>query len=384
MSNRLESSQLLKTANEAVREPAIVKRPDRQSISAPGVSVVICCHNSAARLPETLAHLSRQQLKGGVEAEVIVIDNASTDRTAEIARECWPHDCAIPLRVINEPKLGLSHGRARGFKESQYELVCFVDDDNWVCPDWIEVVAATMLKHPEVGACGGFIDSVCEAAPPWWFERYKSSYAPEAQGPPEGGDVTHQRFLMGAGLTIRKSAWEQIMNDGFNFLLVDRQGTQLTAGGDHEICHAICLAGWRLWYEPRLRLWHYLPAARLNWSLLRRQARGAGKCEAGLDPYRFALQELHGTKSGIPKLQELIKQSWHWQILLAIRYMAPHPLKLITSLYWLWEGDYHVIWLERQIGRLSGLLEKRKTYKLDFHRIRRAPWVNKAYGDAKG
>ncbi len=200
------------------------KERDSNQRPLEGVSVVVCCHNSAERLPQTLAHLAAQQVGSEILSEVIVIDNASTDSSAQVARECWPQDCAVPLRVIHEPQLGLSYARIRGFKESRYEFVCFVDDDNWVCPEWIQIVAETMTQHPEVGACGGFIDSVCEATPPQWFERHKSSYAPGAQGQEEGGDVTWRRFLMGAGLTIRKSAWQHIFDNGFTFLLVDRQG----------------------------------------------------------------------------------------------------------------------------------------------------------------
>jgi len=52
----------------------------------PGVSVIICCYNSVKRLPVTLAHLKSQVVFGQIPWEVIVIDNASTDRTAEVAK----------------------------------------------------------------------------------------------------------------------------------------------------------------------------------------------------------------------------------------------------------------------------------------------------------
>src|ERR1700730_6467372 len=116
-----------------------------------GVSVVICCHNSAQLLPQTLSHLAAQELTDVV-WEVIVIDNASTDETARVARESWPPGNPAPMRVINEPQLGLSYARWCGFKEARYEFVCFVDDDNWVCPGWVRTVSEVMTTHPEVGA----------------------------------------------------------------------------------------------------------------------------------------------------------------------------------------------------------------------------------------
>src|SRR5260370_5744265 len=77
-----------------------------------GVSIVVCCHNSERLLPETLARLAAQQFtRPAPTCEVIVIDNASTDRTSSVARASWPTECTIPLRVASEPKLGLASAR---------------------------------------------------------------------------------------------------------------------------------------------------------------------------------------------------------------------------------------------------------------------------------
>src|SRR6266516_3860790 len=82
-----------------------------------GVSVVICCHNSAQRLAKPLAHLAVQQVPQGIPWEVILIDNASTDGTADFATAHWPATASAPLRVISEPRLGLTHARECGFRE---------------------------------------------------------------------------------------------------------------------------------------------------------------------------------------------------------------------------------------------------------------------------
>src|SRR6266568_2014628 len=94
-----------------------------------GVSVVICCHNSAKRLAATLAQLVAQRVPSEIPWEVIVIDNASTDGTAQVAAACWPAVNCVPLRIISEPRLGLTYARQRGFREAKYEFISFVDDD---------------------------------------------------------------------------------------------------------------------------------------------------------------------------------------------------------------------------------------------------------------
>jgi len=81
-----------------------------------GVSIVICCHNSARLLPKTLSHLKRQRVPDGLSWEVVIVDNASTDDTGRIARGCWAEGGPVCLRVIREPRLGLSYARERGFR----------------------------------------------------------------------------------------------------------------------------------------------------------------------------------------------------------------------------------------------------------------------------
>jgi hypothetical protein len=249
-----------------------------------------------------------------------------------------------------------------------------VDDDNWLFPEWVNTVAEVMSQHPDVGACGGLIEAVCESTPPSWFERFKSCYAPGSQGQEEGGDVTWRGFLMGAGLTIRKSSWEPLKEKGFKFLLSDRKGKSLSAGGDHELCLALCLAGWRLWYEPRLRLQHFLPATRLDWHFLRRQTRGAGMCEAGLAPYRFALQPVGQESNLIKRGLRRMRERWLWQTLRSIRYLVRQPMKLILSSRYTFEGDPNILWVEQQIGLFWGLIDMRKTYNSNVRDIRNASW----------
>ena len=124
-----------------------------------GVSVVICCHNSLSRLPATLAHLKAQHVGGRIPWEVIVVDNASTDATSAVALDHWRKDAPTTLRVVGEPRLGLTHARERGFLEAKCEIVSFIDDDNWVCPNWIELVSEIMTNHPDMAACGGLTEA---------------------------------------------------------------------------------------------------------------------------------------------------------------------------------------------------------------------------------
>lgn len=330
-----------------------------------GISVVVCCHNSAQRLPQTLTHLAAQQVHEGLQWEVIVVDNASMDETSQVALNCWPADRPALLRVVCEPRLGLSYARHRGLAEAEYEIVSFIDDDNWVCSNWVQLVAEVMSQHPDIGACGGFSEPVCEVSPPQWFNIYKECYAIGSQGE-EAGNITGTRGIFwGAGLSVRASAWQQLIDKKFKFLLVDRQGTTLGAGSDSELCYALRLAGWRLWYEPRLRMRHFIPIKRLKWTYLRRICRGFGASSVGLAPYIHAL---HRKTDGHAVR---IKQIWYWQVLATLITLSRSPLKLVQALLNDMEGDPEVLSLEGQLGKLFELMQRRRMFDLSFSEVSR-------------
>ena len=106
--------------------------------------------------------------------------------------------------------------------------------------------------------------------------------------PPDwsAGDVTDTRgWLWGAGLSIRRAAWNQITGAGWRWRLTGRQGEALSSGEDLELAVALRTAGWRLRYEPALRLKHHLDPHRLTWSYLRRLMRQVGAASVLHDLY---------------------------------------------------------------------------------------------------
>jgi len=329
-----------------------------------GVSIVVCCHNSARLIPETLAHLAVQKFSlPAPPCEVIVVDNASDDRTADVAAASWPRNSAIPLRVVREPTLGLTSARIRGIAEAKYEIVCFVDDDNRVSADWIDTVSTVMSDHPEVGACGGQVEAVSDVTLPDWFARFQNYYAVGQQAG-EAGDVTETRgYLWGAGLCLRKQAWRALAEKEFSFVLSDRKGRALSAGGDAELCYALRLTGWRLWYEPKLRMQHFLPAARLQWDYLRRVSRGFGAATTGIDAYEMVI---HAEPDGF--IQNL-RRTWGWQTLATIKWLLRTPFKLVAASVSPMEGDADVLKVENLWGRLLELIRNRGNYVSNRERV---------------
>ena len=178
-------------------------------------------------------------------------------------------------------------------------------------------------------------------------------------------DITDSRgYLWGAGLCLRKTAWATLAENKFDFLLSDRSGESLSSGGDAELCYALRLSGWRLWYEPRLTMQHYLPASRLTWSYLRRLSRAFGAATAGFDSYDMA-------QSARPAVSaQALRRTWGWQTFATIRYLLRKPIKLVRASIGSMEGDADALRVENLWGRLLELLRHRRIYISNQHKLR--------------
>jgi hypothetical protein len=130
------------------------------------------------------------------------------------------------------------------------------------------------------------------------------------------------------------------------------------------------LAGWRLWYDPRLKLRHFVPAGRLNWGYLRRLHRGFGAATVGHDPYFFAL----GANGTAKPKSEWFGKMWKWAAFRTLQDLRRQAFKFHRSLWSELEGDGEVLEIESQIGRLSELIRKRNKYDLDIRNVCEAKW----------
>jgi glycosyltransferase involved in cell wall biosynthesis len=330
-----------------------------------GVSVVICCHNGAARLPATLAHLKAQRA-GDTLWELILVNNASTDDTGETARRCW-QDIPIPFRIVNEARLGVRFARERGLAEARYAFVGFVDDDNWVSPEWVATANEILSCDSSLGAVGSIREPECEVPAPDWFEHFHSAYAIFT-------DSEFKRlkrsptFLPTAGLCVRKAAWERLVRDGFCTQVPSRVAKNLQGGEDTELTIALRLGGWRLETSSRLRIKHFMPRARLNWAYLRRLLRANGNSDVWLDAYsEHSLWMEAGPR-------RWLSESWWFQLARTQVKLACRPWSLLAALTSMGEGRYDVIEFERLLGRTLGLLSLRHRYRALRRSVREAPW----------
>lgn len=146
------------------------------------VSVVIPCHNAAQYVRESVETALRQTVSP---LEVLVIDDASTDGSANLVRS------VLRARVISLAHGGVSNARNHGLSSSSGEFVLFHDADDRLLPDAIEAGLRAFELHPECGFVYGFakqIDGTGEpiptTEPQWIAASYETLLAGSPPVPP--------------------------------------------------------------------------------------------------------------------------------------------------------------------------------------------------------
>ena len=322
-----------------------------------GVSVVIPCYNSSKRLRDTLFHLARQKVPNNIKWEVIIVDNASTDDTAEIAHRLWyEFNTKTDFKVVKQPIQGLSAARRKGFESAHYEYIIFCDDDNWLQEDYVRLAYDIMESNQEIGALGGRGVAECEIKPSEWFYDFQQYYAVGTQNE-YSGDITEKKgYVYGAGSVIRKSAWINLMEKEFSFLLTGRKGTSLSSSEDSELCYALRLLGYKIWYDERLTFKHFMTKKRLSWEYFLKLVSGANESAAINKAYRHALSA-DGFTRDHPSRFFWIKESINTGKNILRNYWSIRRLKTEER-----EGHPALKNYYQQIGRLRGWLKIRSKF----------------------
>ncbi|MBC6697793.1 glycosyltransferase [Hymenobacter puniceus] len=293
-----------------------------------GVTFLICTHNGATRLADTLRHIAAQQVTNGIAWEVLIVSNASSDNTIEVAlnlRETL--HIQVPFRVLEEPVAGKENALIRGFNEAAYEYIVIIDDDNWIAPNYLELVNEIMSAHPEIGVLGAHAEGMFEITPPAWFEQFQAVYAVGPQNGGQNGPLpAHEGYLYGAGSVVRKSAWQKLLEHGFRFTTSTKRGKIIVSGEDVELGDALQLAGYKLWYDDRLRFKHFMFKERLTWNYLMRIGQGTASSQLTSIVYYFIFRYPGLTES---KFRFLYNKRLVW---LAAQ-MAKQPGNLLNAAF---------------------------------------------------
>jgi len=322
-----------------------------------GISVIICCYNSEQKIEQTLIHLAQQNLSPNTIAEIILVNNKSTDHTIAKARVIWNQlNNPFNLIVVDEPNPGLNHARKTGIQNSTSEFIIFCDDDNWLERNYLETVLSYFNANPSISILGGVGEAVFEHQKPWWFDQFYHGYAVGKQLPAEG----YLNTVYGAGMAVRKKILTSKKFNELPFLLSDRKGAELSAGGDSEICLRARLLGHHIFFTEKLKFKHFLTDKRLTWKYLKRLHLGFAHSAIVLDLYDMVLHN-----RPLPKLYWLKKSFLYFGR--TIKYTTLNlgilfgndegKIKAINLNDWFFLAHKY-LWYNSQVNEKYGLISK--------------------------
>lgn len=157
------------------------------------VSVVIPAFNEEAYIGSCLESLGRQSRPP---AQIIVVDNNSTDQTAAIARR-------LGATVVAEPRQGISFARNRGFDLASGDIIARCDADSRLPSDWIKQIEANFHSHGLAGLTGPcvFYDGP---------SRFTLGYLHRLAVFQGSRRILGHDVLYGSNMAITSSAWQQV------------------------------------------------------------------------------------------------------------------------------------------------------------------------------
>jgi glycosyltransferase involved in cell wall biosynthesis len=195
----------------------------------PRVSFIIPVRNDAARLEACLKSI-RQNSHASGQIEIVVVDNGSTDGSAQVAAR-------YGARVVSVDAGRVSELRNRGARHATSDVLAFVDADHEIVAGWV-YAALDALKMPKVGAVGALCHAPADGT---WVQRVYSHLR---------GAVGGERDVdwLGSGnMAVRRQPFDAL--EGFD--------ASLDTCEDVDLCHRLRAQGYRIVSDARLKNIHH-------------------------------------------------------------------------------------------------------------------------------
>ncbi|MCU0565414.1 MAG: glycosyltransferase family 2 protein [Oculatellaceae cyanobacterium Prado106] len=241
----------------------------------PKISAIICTHNRDQYLGAAIDSLMSQDFDG--EYEVIVIDNASSDRTRQIVE---PYLADPRFHYVYEAVLGLSVARNTGAQTAQSPILAYLDDDAVASSHWLQTLLQAYQENEKLAIAGGKVTLLWSdgTQPPRWL-------SPGLAGNLGAYDLGEERVYIdrpgltprGLNYSIRAEFLDQI--GGFD-LHLGRVGKNLLSNEELLMTERALELGWQVAYLPTATVAHNVAPERIHrtWFLSRGWWQGISEC----------------------------------------------------------------------------------------------------------
>lgn len=280
----VDADSLVATLTAGVGAPCEVAEPS----PVPRASVVLATRGRPASLPVTIDSLLRSDHP---DFDVVVVDNSPSDaRTAQLIAERYADDPRV--RLVAEPRPGLSYARNRGLRTAPADVVAFTDDDVTVRPSWLRRISAE-FTDPTVTCVTGLVEPVeLESLWQWWFEcaagfgrGFERRLYNLTAAPDDSPLFPYQMGVYGTGasMALRRSSLPR----GWEFDEALGAGSPAAGGEDLDLFLDVLTLGGTLVYQPAALVHH---RHRNDGDGLHAQMRGYGRGLTALIAKRMLLR----------------------------------------------------------------------------------------------
>jgi glycosyltransferase involved in cell wall biosynthesis len=221
----------------------------------PKISAIICTHNREKYLGAAIDSLLAQDFP---DYEIIVVDNASSDRTREIVQT------RPSVKYVYEPVTGLSVARNTGATSATSQILAYLDDDAVASPNWLTVLYTAYQSNEKLAIAGGKVTLIWPEGilPPAWLS---DDLAGNLGAYNLGDKIVYidRPGLTPRGLnySIRRKFLTEI--GGFDINL-GRVGKKLLSNEELLMTEQALNRGWQVAYIPEALVQHNVSPERVN------------------------------------------------------------------------------------------------------------------------
>ncbi len=238
------------------------------------VTVAICTWNRSALLRQALEQMTKLVIPPGLEWELLVVNNNSTDATDKVIASYAPR---LPVRRLFQATPGKSRALNLAVREARGEYILLTDDDALVDENWMAAYVRAIKQWPGAAFFGGPVRPAFAALPPTWLRQawplIAGAYAERDLGtqavPFRGGD----HIPYGVNWAVRLKEHRAYLYDPS----LGRQPGKRIGGEDDALVGALLADGYEGWWVPEAIVQHYVPVERMKTRYIRSYYMGHGE-----------------------------------------------------------------------------------------------------------
>lgn len=307
-------------------EPIWAAGESDKSSAGPRLSAILCTYNPRQDLLDWAMRSIAEQSLDRSQFEVILVDNNSSP---EVTPADIPAAQDLDVKILREGKQGLVHARLAGIRESRADLIVFIDDDNYLAPDYFAKALEIAESAPEIGIFGGIAHASLEVE----VSGLKKKLLPNL-GVRDYGDEPITSFEehwgewepIGAGMVTRRDVAEAFVAFVEEEAVagdLGRKGNNLMSCEDSLFARVANRLGYANSYQPALSLQHFMKKERLTYPYFWRLIKGLGRSHVRLEQALGRADDLKQIPAGklLPLLTYRLGQDglagavrWAWDL----------------------------------------------------------------------